>query len=220
MGGLLRREWQVLARNRAQVINPLAFLFLAVMLFAVGGPLDDNTRAEYGGAVLWLIVLLTNMLSLDALFRRDYDNGVLEQVLCSADVPFLVILLRIGMQWLSTGALVTLLAPFLCLLLGLPGHVTATAMLALALGSPAISLLGAVGAALTVGFSRGGILLGLLVLPLLLPVLIFGTSAINQEVAGITNNAQLYWLGFISMVALTIGPFATTAGLRISLQMQ
>ena len=220
MGGLIRREWQVLARNRAQVINPLAFLFLAVMLFAVGGPLEDNTRAQYGGAVLWLIVLLTNMLSLDALFRRDYDNGVLEQVLCSADVPFLVILLRIGMQWLSTGALVTLLAPFLCLLLGLPGHVTVTAMLALALGSPAISLLGAVGAALTVGFSRGGILLGLLVLPLLLPVLIFGTSAINQEVAGITNNAQLYWLGFISMVALTIGPFATTAGLRISLQMQ
>ena len=220
MGGLLRREWQVLARNRAQVVNPLAFLFLAVMLFAVGGPLVDNMRAQYGGAVLWLIVLLTNMLSLDALFRRDYDNGVLEQILCDAEVPFLVILLRVGMQWLSTGALVTLLAPVLCLLLGLPGEVTLTAMLALALGSPAISLLGGVGAALTVGFSRGGVLLGLLVLPLLMPVLIFGTSAINQEVAGISNDAQLYWLAFISMVALTVGPFATTAGLRISLQMQ
>ena len=220
MIGLFKREWQVMVRNRAAIVNPLAFLFLAVMLFAVGGPVQDNTRAQYGGAVLWLIVLLTNMLSLDALFRRDYENGVLEQIIVSADVPFLVVLLKIAMQWISTGLLLTLLAPLLCLLLGLPSHVIGVTMLALLLGSPAISLMGAIGAALTVGFSRGGVLLGLLILPLLLPVLIFGSSAINQEVAGISNDAQLYWLGFISMLALTIGPFATAAGLKISLQMQ
>ena len=105
-------------RNRAGVLNPMAFMFLAVMLFAVGSPLQDESRAQYGGAVLWLIVLLTNMLSLDALFRRDYDNGVLEQMICSAQAPFLVVLMRVFVQWLGSGLLITLLAPLLCLFFG------------------------------------------------------------------------------------------------------
>jgi heme exporter protein B len=217
---LFMREFRVLLRNRAAVLNPMAFMFLAVMLFAVGSPLQDSTRAEFGGAILWLIVLLTNMLSLDSLFRRDYDNGVLEQVISTAEVPFMVVLIRILVQWVSTGLLITLLAPLLCLFLGLPNHAIPITMAALLLGTPALSLLGAVGAAMTVGFSRGGILLGLLVLPLFLPVLVFGTSVINQNVAGIGGTAQLYWLAFISLVALTIGPLATTTGLKISLQMQ
>ena len=217
---LFAREWRALMRNRSSVLNPVAFMFLAVMLFAVGSPLQDDTRAQYGGAVLWLIVLLTNMLSLDSLFRRDYDNGVLEQVLVAAEVPLLVVLVRILVQWLGTGLLITILAPLLCLFLGLPNDAIIMTMLVLLVGTPALSLFGAIGAAMTVGFSRGGILLGLLVLPLFLPVLIFGTSAINQEVAGMSSYAQVYWLAFISMLALTIGPFATTLGLKISLQMQ
>jgi len=218
--GLFTREWRVMMRNRAGVLNPMAFMFLAVMLFAVGSPLQDESRAQYGGAVLWLIVLLTNMLSLDALFRRDYDNGVLEQMICSAQAPFLVVLMRVFVQWLGSGLLITLLAPLLCLFLGLPNSAIPTTMLALLCGTPALSLLGAVGAAITVGFSRGGILLGLLVLPLFLPILVFGASAINTAIVGDGSSAQLFWLAFISMVALTIGPFATTQGLKISLQMQ
>jgi len=218
--GLFLREWQVLIRNRSAIFNPMAFMFLAVMLFAVGSPLQDNSRAEYGSAILWLIVLLTNMLSLDSLFRRDFDNGVLEQILVTAEIPFLVVLVRIFVQWLSSGFLIAILAPILCLLLGVPSHAIGTTMLALLVGTPALSLLGAIGAAMTVGFSRGGILLGLLVLPLFLPVLVFGTSAINQVVVGMSSDAQLYWLAFISMVALSIGPFAATLGLKISLQMQ
>ncbi len=220
LGGLFAREWRVLMRNRAAVLNPMAFMFLAVMLFAVGSPLQDNTRAQFGGAVLWLIVLLTNMLSLDSLFRRDYDNGVLEQVLTTAEVPLLVVLVRIFVQWMGTGLLITLLAPLLCLFLGLPNHTIGLTMLVLLVGTPGLSLLGAVGAAMTVGFSRGGILLGLLVLPLFLPILVFGASAINQAVTGVSSSAQVYWLAFISMVALTIGTFATTLGLKISLQLQ
>ena len=217
---LFVREWRVLLRNRAGVLNPMVFMFLAVMLFAVGSPVQDNSQSSYGAALLWLIVLLTNMLSLDSLFRRDFDNGVLEQVLSSADVPFFVVLIRIIVQWLGTGLLITILAPLLCLLLGLPGQSMPATMLALLLGTPALSLLGAVGAAITVGFSRGGILLALLVLPLFLPVLIFGTSAINDSLVGGASSAPFYWLGFISMLALTVGPFAATLGLKISLQMQ
>ena len=227
-GELFMREWRVLARNRAAVLNPVAFMFLAVMLFAVGGPVEDNTRAQYGGAILWLIVLLTNMLSLDTLFRRDYDNGVLEQLICVSAAPFMVVLVRIFVQWMGSGLLMTLLAPLLSLLLGLPLATLPATMLALLLGTPALSLLGAMGAAITVGFARGGILLALLVLPLFLPVLVFGASAINeafimtQTETAVTDgsSAQLYWLGFISMVALTVGPFAATVGLKISLQMQ
>ena len=220
LAGVFAREWRTVVRNRAAVVNPLAFMFLAVMLFAVGSPLEDNARALSGGAVLWLIVLLTNMLSLDSMFRRDYDSGVLEQVICGAQAPFLVVLVRIAVQWVSTGVLLALLSPLLCLMLGIPSGAIGIVMVALLVGTPAVSLLGALGAALTVGFSRGGTILGLLVLPLLLPVLVFGTSAINQAIAGMEYQAQLYLMGFISMLSLTIGPLATTAGLRISLQVQ
>jgi len=220
LAGLLAREWRALMRNRAALLNPMAFMFLGVMLFAVGSPVQDNERAQYGGAMLWLIVLLTNMLSLDSLFRRDYDNGVLEQVLSTAQAPFVVVLMRLLVQWIGTGLLITLLSPLLCLLLSLPNEAIPITMLALLLGTPALSLLGAVGAAMTVGFSRGGILLGLLVLPLFLPVLVFGTSAINQAAAHVDASAPLYWLAFISMLALTVGPLAATLGLKISLQLQ
>ncbi|MEM9620994.1 MAG: heme exporter protein CcmB [Pseudomonadota bacterium] len=217
---LLGREIKTVLRHRADVLNPLTFLFLAVMLFAVAVPTRDADSAVYGGAFLWLIVLLTNMLALDGLFRRDYESGVLEQIMATAQVPFLFVGLRIFMQWLSGGFLITLLSPLLCLLLGLPFEIFPVVVLSLLAGTPALSLLGAIGAALTVGFARGGVLLGLLVLPLYLPVLIFGAGVINEQLVGVGGTAQLYWLAFISMVALTIGPFATTAGLKISLQMQ
>jgi len=216
----LLRELQVLFRHQGAVLNPLAFMLLAVMLFAVAGPVEQSARLGYSGAVLWLIVLLTNLLSLDAMFRRDFDNGVIEQLIISAPAPFLAVLIRIFVQWLVSGLLITLLAPLICMLLAVPTEVVPTAMATLLLGTPALSLLGAIGAALTVGFSRGGILLGLLVLPLFLPVLIFGAGAINEATAGMTFTAQLYWLAFISMAALCIAPFATLAGLKISVQLQ
>ena len=220
VGGLLRRELKAVARYRSAVLNPLSFLFLAVMLFAIAGPADPSVRANYGGAVLWLIVLLTTMLSLDGLFRRDFDNGVLEQVLLGAAVPFLAVLARLLVQWLSTGVLIAVLSPVLCLLMGLPTELMPLVVVSLLAGTPALSLLGGVGAALTVGFSRGGLLLGLLVLPLFLPVLIFGAGAIDRAVAGFGYAAQLYWLIFISMVALCVSPFATLAALKISVQLR
>ena len=217
--GLLKRELLALVRRRSDIVNPLGFMFLAVMLFAIATPVQGSASG-YGAAVLWLIVLLTQMLSLDVLFRRDYETGVLEQVMTAAAVPFVVVGLRIFAQWLSTGLVMVLLAPLLCLLLGIQAAVIPQVMLSLLLGTPALSLLGAVGASLTVGLSRGGALLGLLVLPLFLPILIFGAGAINEHMSGVGNTAQFYWLGFISMVSLGIGPFAATAGLKISLQMQ
>ena len=219
IAGLVKREIIALSRRRADVLNPLGFMFLAIMLFAIASP-GDTQDASHPAAMLWLIVLLTQMLSLDTLFRRDFDSGVLEQIMVTASVPFVVVGVRIFAQWLSSGGVMILLSPLLCLMLGMDASLIPLVMLSLLVGTPALSLLGAVGASLTVGLSRGGALLGLLVLPLFLPILIFGAGAINEQIVGVGNTAQLYWLFFISMVALGIGPFAATAGLKISLQMQ
>ena len=229
MLGLITRELRALWRNPADIYNPVGFMFLAVLLFVVaspsppaaaGLPQGASMQPAYGVAMLWLIVLLTNLLSLDSLFRRDFEAGVIEQVMSSAAVPWVVIGLRIMAHWISTGLLVVFLSPLLCALLGVPMSAASAVALGLLLGTPAMSCLGAIGASLTVGISRGGALLALLILPLLLPVLIFGTGTVTAELAGQPNTGQLYWLGFISLLAMTMAPFAATAGLRISLQLQ
>jgi len=214
---LLAREFKHLAANPTQILNPIAFLFLAVMLFSIAVPVD--ARLSSGIAMLWVVVLLTNMLALDSMFRRELDNGVLEQVLVSANVPFLVVLAKIVAHWMHTGFVCVLLSPLLASILQLPSDAMGVLALSLAVGTPALTFLGAIGAALTVGFSRGGVVLALLVLPLFIPVLIFGTQATQEHLLGSSAGPQLYWLAFISMIAVTIGPFAALAGLRISVQL-
>ena len=218
MFNLLLREMQALWRHPLQILNPIAFLFLGVMLFAIALP--GESQHVYGGGVLWVLVLLTTILSLDTLFRRDYDSGVLEQMLISAPSPFALILLKLLAQWAVSGLVMTLLAPILGLLLSVPPEGIGVLTLSLLIGTPALTLLGGVGAGLTVGLNRGGIVLALLVLPLFLPALIFGVGAVQEVLIGARATSQLSWLGVISMVALTVGPFATLAGLRISIQLQ
>ncbi len=218
IAALFAREFVHLTSHPTQVLNPLAFLFLAVTLFALAVP--GEVLASSGMAMLWVIVLLTNLLALDAMFRREYDNGVLEQMLVNATVPFLNVLIKIVVQWLYTGLLLVLLGPVFVLLLGLPEGLWGRLSLSLLLGTPALTFLGAIGAALTVGFGRGGVVLALLVLPLYVPVLIFGVGAGQEQELGSSADAQLYWLGFISIIAIGIGPFAALAGLKISVQLQ
>ncbi len=205
-------------REPMRILNPLAFLLLAITLFSLAIPQD--VLREHGAAVLWVLVLLTTILSLDDLFRRRFDNGVLEQLFLTAPVPFLAIAVRLLIHWLYSGFIISLMSPLLGLLLGMPKEHLPVLMLSLFLGTPALTLLGGMGAALTVGFSRGGVVLALLVLPLFVPILIFGMGAISEHSIGASATAQLYWLGFISMAALTVGPFATLAGLKISIQLQ
>ena len=192
-----------------QVLNPLAFVLLAILVFVLAEP-DGDT----GIAGLWVVVLLATTLSLDTLFRRDFDNGMLEQLLVTADVPTLVILIRVLTQWMFTGLIVALLAPVLGYVMNIPGAQLGHVVVALVVGTPALNLIGSVGAALTVGLSRGGLVLALLVLPLFIPVLIFGVAASLFE-GPIRDNPQIYWLLFFSMLALVIGPIAATAGLKL-----
>ena len=216
--GQLRREWLLLVQSPEEVVNPLVFLFLAITLFALatgGGP--DGLRNS-SPAIIWVLVLLANLLSLEGLFRRDYEDGTLEQLLLHAEPAFLPLLAKILVHWIFSGLSMTILAPVAALILYLPDSALPMLIGTLLVGTPALSLIGAIGAALTVGLRRGGLLLALLVLPLYVPVLIFGAGAVLEQMAGIATLAQIYWLGVITMASLTLAPFAVQAALRVSIE--
>jgi heme exporter protein B len=216
--GQLRREWFLLVQSLEEVVNPLVFLFLAITLFALatgGGP--DALRA-HAPAIIWVLVLLANLLSLESLFRRDYEDGTLEQLILHAEPAFLPLLAKVLVHWAFSGLAMTLLAPVAALILYLPASALPTLLVSLLVGTPALSLIGSIGAALTVGLRRGGLLLALLVLPLYVPILIFGAGAVLEQMAGIETMAQIYWLGVITMASLTLAPFAVQAALKVSLE--
>ncbi len=212
------REWRVLLRARADALNPIIFLVLCVTLFAIA--LDGNPEAlrRHSAGVFWVLVLLTNLLSLDSMFRRDFEDGSLEQILLLSEVPFLPIVGKMLVQWLAAGALIVLVSPLLGTILQMRSEALAPLALALLAGTPAVSMLGAVGAALLVGVRRGGALLGLLTLPFYIPVLIFGTAAVNGLADGGGGMAQIYWLAAMSVLAVTLAPFAVWAALKISVE--
>jgi heme exporter protein B len=213
-----RREALASLRSLQEAVNPLVFLFLAITLFALGVGVEASVLGQFAPGIIWVLVLLANLLALDGLFRRDFDDGTLEQMLLLGRPQFLVVLAKLAVQWSVTGLAMTLLAPAAALLLYLPVEALGMTMLALLAGSPALTLLGAVGAALTVGLRRGGVLLALLVLPLAVPTLIFGAGAVTLTLSGIDASAQIFWLLAISMLSLTIAPFAIQAALHISLE--
>lgn len=217
-GHQLARELRLLTRSTADAVNPLVFLFLGLTLFALSAGGEPVVLARFAPGVVWVLVLLATMLSLDGMFRRDFDDGTLEQMLLVGEPTFLPLLAKVLAQWCVSGLAMTLLAPVAALILYLPAGGLPVLMLTLLVGSPALSLLGAVGAALTVGLRRGGVLLGLLVLPLYVPILIFAVGAVEQHLVGMAIAAQISWLCAITMLSLTVTPFATLAALRISIQ--
>ena len=213
-----RRELTTALRSLQEALNPLVFLFLAITLFALGVGVEPEVLGRFAPGIIWVLVLLANLLALETLFRRDYDDGTLEQLVLLGRPLFVPALAKVAAQWCQTGLAMTVLAPLAALLLYLPGEVLAATLLTLIAGSPALTALGAVGAALTVGLRGGGVLLALLILPLYVPTLIFGAGAITLAMAGLEVRAQIYLLGAISVLSVTIAPFAVQAALRISLE--
>lgn len=213
-----RRDWLCLLRAADEAVNPLVFLFVTVALFGIGLGGAPERLADMAPGVIWALVLLANLLSLEALFRRDFEDGSLEQFVLLAHPQFAAVLGKVAVHWCASGLAMTALAPVAALMLNLPLWVVPKLMLCLLLGTPALSLIGAVGAALTLGLRNGGGLLPLLVLPLQLPVLVFGVSAVLDEAAGLGAAAQVYWLAAISMLAVTFAPFAIGAALRVAVE--
>lgn len=214
----VRRDVTIAFRAPGEMANPLVFYLICVALFPLGvGPGPERLAAMAPG-VLWVLALLATLLALDGLFRRDYDDGTLEQLVLHADPLFVGVLAKVAAHWLVTGLPLTLFAPVGALLLNLPADAIPTLVLTLLLGTPVLSVVGAVGAALTVGLRRGGLLLALIVLPLYVPVLILGAGAVSAQIDGVDPAAQIAWLAALAAFSLTAAPFAAAAGLRIGLE--
>ncbi len=214
--GLLRRDLQIAIRKRRELLNPILFFILVVSLFPLGIGPEPRLLGEIAPGIIWVAALLATLLSMERLFRSDFEDGALEHLLLSPHALSLLALAKVLAHWLVTGLPLILVSPLLGVLLHLPAEAIRVLPLTLLLGTPILSLLGAVGVALTVGLRRGGVLLTLLVLPLYVPVLIFGTAAVAAAAAGLPVSGQLALLGAMLALALTLSPLATAAGLRIS----
>jgi heme exporter protein B len=212
---VLRRDALVLWRRRAETLNPILFALMVTALFPLAlGPEADKLARVAGGAV-WVIVLLASLLSLDVLFRGDAEDGSLDQAIAAGRPLAQVSAAKIVVHWLATGLPLTIAGPLLALLLGLPRVAVMPLFIALALGTPLLSMIGATCAALTVGMRRSGILMALLVLPLTVPVLIFGAGAVEASLSGAPVQVPLLFLGAGLALALPLAPLACAAGLRL-----
>jgi len=214
---LLRRDFLLAYRRRAELLQPLVFLLVVVTLFPLGVGPSPQLLANIAPGVIWIAALLASVLSLDSLFRSDYEDGTLEQMVLSGQPLALIALARIVAHWLVAGLPIVLLSPVLALWMNLPDEGVPVLIKSLVIGTPMLSLIGAIGAALTVSLKRGGQLLSLLVFPLYVPLLILATSAVSSAVAGLPYTGQLGLILAGMIGALTLAPFATATALKLSL---
>lgn len=205
-------------RRRSDVATTLFFFLIVSSLFPLGIGPEPAVLSSIAPGVLWVAALLAGMLSLTRLFAADFADGSLEQMLLAPQPLALLVLAKIFAHWLICGLPVVLLAPIIGLQYALPNDALLVLVFALLLGTPALSLIGAIGAALTLGVRGSGLLVALLVLPLYIPVLIFGAGAVAASQHGMSSQAHLSLLAACSLLALVLAPMATAAALRISVE--
>jgi heme exporter protein B len=218
VAAVVRRDLLLAARQRGDVLNVLFFFLVVVAMFPLGVGPEMRVLRLIGPGVLWVAALLSSMISLSRLFALDHADGSLEQLMLSGQPLSLTVLGKILAHWLLTGFPLTLAAAPLSVFFDLEPSSVGTLVAALALGTPAISLLGAVGAALTLGLRGGGVLVTLLVLPLTAPVLIFGTLAVGATAGGLDPAPQLELLAGFTLACAALAPWAIVSALRISLE--
>ena len=215
---MFQRDFTLALRRKADVLTSLFFFLIVVTLFPLGIGPEMNTLREIAPGVIWVAALLAAMLSLGRMFSDDHQDGTLEQILILPQPLTVLVLSKTLSHWFLSGLPLVLLSPLLGLQLGLNGESIVLLMLTLLLGTPAMSLIGAVGAALTVGVRGGGVLVSLLVLPLYIPILIFGSGAVEAANSGLGVTPHLSLLGAFLVMSLLLAPVATAAALRISLK--
>jgi len=215
---VIRRDLVLALRRRADVLITLIFFVMVVSLFPLGvGPEPEMLRKMASG-VVWVAALLASMLSLGRMFSVDYQDGTLEQMLLVPQSLSVLVLGKILAHWMVSGLPLVLMAPVLGLQFGLPMQSLGVLMLGLLLGTPVLSMIGAVGAALTLGLRGGGVLVSLLVLPLCIPVLIFGSGAVEAAASGMNYASHLSLLAALLVLALVLTPWVTAQALRISME--
>ncbi|MFZ1428655.1 MAG: heme exporter protein CcmB [Geminicoccaceae bacterium] len=218
LAALFRRDLVLAFRRLADTAMGLVFFVVALSLFPFGVGASPDILARIGAGVIWVVALLAVLLTMDRLWQADFEDGSLELILL-APVPLeLLVATKCLAHWLTSGLLLVIAAPLLALLMNLPGDGWWVLPLALALGTPTLTLIGSIGAALLLGSRRGAVLIALLVLPLYIPVLIFGVAAVDSVMLGVGGNAPLLILGAMFLTALALTPFASAAALRLALE--
>jgi heme exporter protein B len=215
---VIRRDLLLAFRRRSDIVTTLFFFVIVVSLFPLGVGAETALLRTIAPGILWVSALLASMLALGRLFALDYADGTLEQMLLSAEPISVIVIGKVIAHWLVSGLPLVLLAPLLAVQFDLPAESIKVLFLSLLLGTPVLSLVGAIGAALTLGLRGGGALVSLLVLPLYIPVLIFGAGAVGAEVSGLGAGANLLLLGGALAAASAMTPWATSAALRIALE--
>lgn len=215
---VIQRDVTLAWRGKAGVLSTLFFFIIVVSLFPLGVGPELSVLRTIAPGVVWVAALLASMLSLDRMFSHDYGDGSLEQLMLTPQPLSVIVLGKTIAHWLVTGAPLVLIAPILGVQFDLPPNALLTLVSALLLGTPVLSLIGGVGAALTLGLRGGGVLVSLLVLPLCIPVLIFGAGAVEASITGTSAEAHLSLLGAMLVLALMFAPWTTAAALRISME--
>ena len=214
---IVRRDLLLAMRRRADVLTTLVFFIIVVSLFPLGVGPEMSVLRVIGPGVLWVAALLAAMLALNRLFAGDYADGTLEQMALAPQPLSILVLGKVFALWLTTGLPLVLIAPLLGLQYDLPADSLITLIASLALGTPVLGLIGAVGAALTLGTRGRGVLVSLLVLPLYVPVLIFGAGAVEATASGLDAGGHLSLLAALLLIAIVFAPLASAAALRIAL---
>ena len=216
---VLRRDLTLALRRYSEIATALAFFVVVVSLFPLGVGTDKALLAQLGPGVVWVAALLAAMLGLERLFAVDFADGTLEQMVLAPQSLALLALAKITAHWLVTGLPLALLAPLMALPYQLSGDALWVLCLSLLLGTPALSLIGAIGAALTIGLRGGGVLLSLLVLPLYIPVLVYGSGAVGASMRALADATPYFrLLGAFLLIALLFAPLAAAAALRIAME--
>lgn len=218
LGAILRRDLRLAWRSPGDSATVVLFFVLTVVLFPFGVGPAAEILSRIATGVIWVMALLASLLSLDRLFREDSEDGSLDLLALSPAPLELLVLGKVLAHWLITGLPLIVASPLLALLMQLPAEAYPALLLALLLGTPTLSLIGAIGAGLTLGARRGGVLIALLVLPLYIPVLIFGVAAVDAAAGGLAVRPHLLLLGGLLALFLPVSPLATAAALRQALQ--
>ena len=213
---LLLRDLRLALRSRHELANPLIFFVLVVTLFPLAVTPTPEALQAMAPGVIWVSALLAVLLSLDRLFKQDYEDGSLDQLMLSPNPLMILVLAKVTAHWLLTGLPLVIVAPLLGMFMSLPTEAVMVLIYSLLLGTPVLSLIGAIGVSLTVAVNRGGVLLSLIILPLYIPILIFGANAVDVAMDGMSVKGQLYFLAAVLALSLSLAPLATSVALRIT----
>ena len=205
-------------RKPSSFLNPLMFFVISISLFPIAISPEAESLSSMAPGIIWVITMLSVLLSLNTLFHYDFDNGVLEQIIISHHSLKLILLAKTLAHWILSGLPIIILSPFIGMALFLDSESILILMLTLIIATPCLSLIGSIGASLVVGIKNSGMLLSLLILPLYIPILIFATSAISHAQSNLAFDGQFYFLGFILIISLMVTPFLSALSLKISLE--